>query len=151
VTSPYGLKPGDIPVAGDWNGDGADSIGIFRRGGEWHLSDRIDHPTTIHQFRYGMAAGDRPVVGDWDGDGVDGVGIFRDGVWHLNNALRGGATARTISFGRRGDLPVVGDWHADGIVSIGVYRPSQGRWYLRRSLNDPSYITVSWGGSWLVG
>jgi hypothetical protein len=148
VTPRYGMQPGDVPVAGDWNGDGVDSIGIFRKGGEWHLSDRIDAPTTTHQFHYGMQAGDRPVVGDWNGDGVDGVGIFRAGVWHLNNQLRAGATARTITFGRPGDLPVVGDWHALGSVSIGVYRPSEGRWYLRRHLDNGSYITVRWGEQW---
>ena len=151
VTPRYGMQAGDIPVAGDWNGDGADSIGIFRRGGEWHLSDSIESPQTIARFRYGMQSGDRPVVGDWNADGIDGVGIFRDGVWHLNDELRAGATARTIAFGRRGDLPVVGDWHADGIVSIGVFRPHEGRWYLRRSLDDSSYITVRWGGTWVTG
>ena len=33
----WGL-PGDIPVTGDWNGDGKDDIGIFRPGsGLWSL------------------------------------------------------------------------------------------------------------------
>ena len=31
----WGL-PGDIPVIGDWNGDGKDDIGIFRPS-QWHL------------------------------------------------------------------------------------------------------------------
>jgi len=151
VVPPYGQQAGDIPVAGDWNGDGTSSVGIFRKGGYWHLSDRIDQPTTIRELRYGMQAGDVPVVGDWDGDGVDGVGVFRDGVWSLNNALATGATARTIRFGQRGDLPVAGDWLDFGSASIGVYRPSEGRWYLRRSLDDPTYLTVTFGQKWLVG
>ena len=31
----WGL-PGDLPVAGDWNGDGNDEVGVFRNGA-WFL------------------------------------------------------------------------------------------------------------------
>jgi hypothetical protein len=151
VTPRWGISAGDRPVTGDWNGDGTSAPGIFRRGGYWHLSDNVQDPSTVRVVRYGLQSGDVPVVGDWDGDGVDGIGIFRNGEWHLNNAMGPTTTARVISFGRKGDLPVVGDWHALGRVSLGVYRPSEGRWYLRRSLDDGSYITVKFGQSWLVG
>jgi hypothetical protein len=150
VSPRYGMQAGDIPVAGDWRGDGVSTLGIFRRG-EWHLSNSIAWPSTVHRFTYGQQSGDRPVAGDWDGDGIDGVGIFRNGEWHLNNALRAGATARIITFGQAGDLPVVGDWHGLGAPSLGVYRPSEGRWYLRRSLDDGNHITVRWGTIWLTG
>jgi hypothetical protein len=145
------VSVGDIPVAGDWNGGGIDSPGIFRRGGYWHLSNRVRDPETFHVVRYGIQAGDLPVVGDWDGDGVDGIGIFRRGQWHLNNSLIESDTAQVLTFGREGDLPVTGDWHALGHDSVGVYRPSEGRWYLRRSLQDGRYITVDFGQRWLVG
>ncbi len=151
VTTPYGQSPGDRPVTGDWNGDGTDAPGIFRTGGYWYLSDNIAKPSAVRVVLYGQQVGDLPVVGDWDNDGVDGIGIFRKGVWYLNNALAQAATARTISFGLPGDLPVVGDWHELGEDSIGVYRPSQGKWYLRRSLDDPSYIIVTFGQKWLLG
>jgi hypothetical protein len=40
MTSPQGIadtlivfgNPGDYPIAGDWNGDGIDSVGIYRNG-----------------------------------------------------------------------------------------------------------------------
>ena len=151
VTPRWGMAAGDIPVTGDWNGDGTDAPGIFRRGGYWHLSDNVARPAAVRVVRYGMLSGDRPVVGDWDGDGVDGIGIFRNGTWHLNDAIAPSATSRVIEFGRKGDLPVVGDWHALGRDSLGVYRPSEGRWFLRRSMSDGSYITVRFGETWQVG
>jgi hypothetical protein len=150
VTPPFGQQPGDKPVAGDWNGDGKDSIGIFRKGGTWHLSNSIGGPTAAYTFQYGAQAGDIPVVGDWDGNGVDGVGIFRKGTWHLNNLFPGG-TFRRIVFGGSGDLPVVGDWTGTGRASIGFYRPREARWYLRTTLDQPGFGTVSWGTRWLIG
>ncbi len=151
VSARYGQQVGDIPVAGDWNGDGRDSLGIFRTGGYWHLSENLEYPSTVRVVRYGLLAGDIPVVGDWDDDGIDGIGIFRNGEWHLNNTLQPSSTARVISFGQPGDLPVVGDWHDLGTVSLGLYRPAEGTWYLRRSLDDASVITVKFGTSWPVG
>src|SRR5437763_1193917 len=32
-----------VPVTGDWNGDGADGIGVFRRG-RWTLADPVPDP-----------------------------------------------------------------------------------------------------------
>jgi hypothetical protein len=151
ITPPWGVSAGDRPVAGDWNGDGTDAPGIFRTGGYWHLSDNVAHPVATRVVRYGLLSGDIPVVGDWNGDGIDGIGIFRSGQWHLNNSLTSGSTARVVTFGKKGDIPVVGDWFALGVVGIGVYRPSEGRWYLRHSLDDPAYITVTFGQRWLIG
>ena len=75
----------DLPVAGDWNGDGIRSIGVFRAG-TWLLdwtatADITDRDAVIH---FG-ADGDLPVVGDFNADGVDDVGVFRRGTWHLDS------------------------------------------------------------------
>jgi hypothetical protein len=49
ISFPLGGLPGDIPVTGDWNGDGRTKTGIFRHG-QWTLdlngSSRIDAPGT---------------------------------------------------------------------------------------------------------
>ena len=51
----YGRQAGDLPVVGDWNGDGADSIGIFRKG-QWYLCDNrvghgVHHAVTLRRAR----------------------------------------------------------------------------------------------------
>ena len=38
----YG-QPGDIPVVGDWNGDGKDEIGVYRSPGRWYLDYNGNH------------------------------------------------------------------------------------------------------------
>jgi hypothetical protein len=126
---------GDIPVAGDWNGDGKPKIGVFREG-MWHLDYNGNGvwdgcgttADTDRCYKYGRE-GDIPVVGDWNGDGKTKIGVFRDGYWHLD--FNGdetwdycGSTAdrdRCYRFGKSGDKPVVGDWNGDGKTKIGVF------------------------------
>ena len=121
----YGT-PGDRPLTGDWNGDGTDSIGVFREG-NWFLdvngNGRWDHGDRA--IRFGKA-GDLPVVGDFDGDGIDELGVFRNGVFYLDmNADQViDAHDKVLEIGSAGDRPVVGDWDGDGVEDVGVYRES---------------------------
>ncbi len=120
----YGL-PTDIPVTGDWNGDGITSIGVFRQGkwyldvdgdGQWTDNDVIEH--------FGEE-GDRAVVGDFTGDGITDLGVFRAGTFILDtNGTRSiDSQDAVIRLGRENDVPVSGDWDGDGRDEVGVYRP----------------------------
>jgi lysyl endopeptidase len=55
----------DLPVAGDWNADGIDSIGIYR-GGTFYLRNSNTAGFADMQFSMGNP-GDQPIAGDWDG------------------------------------------------------------------------------------
>ena len=69
-------QTGDIPVAGDWNGDGIDELGVYREG-QWIVDDNgngVEDPTD-KVFQLGEWD-DIPAVGDWDGDGTDDPGVF---------------------------------------------------------------------------
>ena len=63
-------SPGDMPVAGDWNGTGSAKIGVFRaETGEWFLdlnrNFKWDGPSVdLHVRGYGQAR-DLPVAGYW--------------------------------------------------------------------------------------
>lgn len=114
----------DVPVTGDWNGDGIRSIGIFRNGawqldldgdGKWSDRDGI--------VRFGQA-GDIPVVGDFDGDGVDQIGVYRAGQWIIDTdgSRELDAHDKVFEMGGPSDLPVVGDWDGDGIDEPGIHR-----------------------------
>jgi hypothetical protein len=66
----------DIPVVGDFNGDGIDEIGIFRDG-QWLLDTKRDYQFDAKDEIHRLGeAGDLPVVGDWDGDGTDDLAVF---------------------------------------------------------------------------
>lgn len=124
---PWG-EPGDLPVAGDWNGDGRDDIGVFRPStGEWWLRefefsaspDIPPPPDTIRYFRW-ASPGDIPVAGDWSGRGRAWVGVFRPSTatWYLRygngpGAETGGPGAPNylvFSFANGTDRPVAGAW-----------------------------------------
>jgi uncharacterized delta-60 repeat protein len=126
----YG-SPNDIPVAGDWNGDGIDTIGVFRNG-QFFLRNSNDTGFADLQFAFG-APGDIPIAGDWNGDGVDTVGIVRGNQVFLRNFNTTGDANLQFTFGAPGDLFIVGDWDGDGIDTIGAFRPANGFVFLRNS------------------
>src|SRR5690606_5602680 len=76
--------PGDVPITGDWNGDGIRTIGVFRDG-TWYLDidgyGRCADAERVAQFGQ---RGDTPVVGDWAGNGIDKIGVYRGGQWMLD-------------------------------------------------------------------
>ena len=122
----YGT-PTDIPIVGDWNGDGIDTIAVFHKGAWYRDVDgdgkRSDGDIAAH---YGKP-GDVPVVGDFNGDGIDELGIFRDGTWYLDTNANGEIDPGdlVIKLGRPGDTPVVGDWDGDGMEEPGVYHDGE--------------------------
>jgi hypothetical protein len=126
----YGGLPVDIPVCGDWDGDGHDSPGIVR-GNVWFLRESSTYtnhtgPATV-AFAYGRP-GDVPIIGDWDGDGDDTPGVRRGPAFYLRDSLTAGPGTRTAVYGRSTDFAVAGDWDGDGADTIGVVR--DGIWYL---------------------
>jgi hypothetical protein len=109
----FGL-PGDIPVVGDWTGDGKTKVGVYRNG-IWHLDTSGTASWSVATDRTGGFGlpGDVPVVGDWTGDGKTKVGVYRTGVWHLDTSGTASwsvATDLNGGFGLPNDIPVVGRW-----------------------------------------
>lgn len=140
VTSFYYGNPNDIPYAGDWNGNGQETVGLYREStGYLFLRNTNDQGIADIEIYYGNP-GDLPIAGDWDGDGVDTVGIYRrgDNTFYLRNTNTQGIADVVVPFGDAGDVPLAGDWDGDGIDTIGVYRPSTRMVYLVNDLNHPA-------------
>lgn len=133
----YGSRSaGDIPVVGDWDGDGGDDIGVVRplSNGRlrWYLRDSPTAGSAQRTFDYGgWKYGDRPLTGDWNGDVVDGIGVTRKSSngrwrWLLRQTADGGsANAGDFEFGswKSKDTPVTGNWDGAGGDGIGIARP----------------------------
>jgi outer membrane protein assembly factor BamB len=137
----------DIPVAGDWDGDGKDEIGLFRPSTQMWYLDYDNNGASNYQVTWG-ASTDIPVAGDWDGDGKDEIGLFRPStqMWYLDYDNNGASDYR-VKWGASTDKPVAGDWDGDGKDEIGFFRPSTKRWYLDYDNNGASNYQVTWGAS----
>ena len=110
----------DVPLAGDWDGDGQSGVGVFRRlDGQGMF--RLSLPDGSTEVDYFGRSSDVPVVGDWDGDGRTDVGVRRQGrrTFLLRHS---DGTWTSVRFGRRADVPVVGDWNGDGLTDVGIWR-----------------------------
>ena len=113
----YGIgQAGDIPVTGDWSGDGRTKIGFFRNG-MWLLDYNGNggwDGTTIDRLCWLGQGGDTPLVGDWNGDGRKDIGFFRAGMWLLDYNGDGGWSGTSLDrlywLGQAGDTPVTGVW-----------------------------------------
>lgn len=144
----FGL-PGDIPIAGDWEGTGRDRIGLFRPSDRTTFFFDFDNSGGYEadQILYFGDPHHIPLVGDWDGDGHDEIGIYdpTNSSFHLDSGniddYPKGSVVEADSdmifvFGDRGDLPIVGDWDGDGDDDVGVFRtndphsPNTNRFYL---------------------
>lgn len=76
-TSYFFGNPGDTPFVGDFDGDGVDTLGLYRESnGFVYFSNSHSLGPAERSFFYGDP-GDRIVAGDWTGQGRDTVGIFR--------------------------------------------------------------------------
>jgi hypothetical protein len=131
-TTDFGLS-GQKGVAGDWNGDGVDTIGHFTSG-VWKYRNVNFTSTTAPAATVNFGqTGDLPVIGDWNGDGIDTPGVYRPSVgkFFLTNSNAVNPPIEiTVNFGIAEDLPVAGDWNGDGVDSVGVFRPSAGQFFL---------------------
>ena len=117
----------DTPVAGDWDGDGADEVGVFRRKRTGLF--KLATGDSVRTARWGSGL-DQPVVGDWDGDGTPDLGARNPLTTRFH---RQGETRPlpVVAFGRTDDRAVAGDWDGDGATDVGVWRPSASAFLLR--------------------
>ena len=131
------------PVAGDWNGDGADTIGLFDPiASTFYLRNSNDVGAADYTFGYGdpaLAASGRYrlMMGDWDGDGVETVGLYdrQTAQWYLRNSNTVGVADVSFGYGEAGSTwtPIVGDWNGDGLDTIGFYDTQNAIYYLRNT------------------
>ena len=115
-----------VPLAGDWDGNGTDTIALFVRATrQWQLRNSNSSGSPDITFTFGPT-GSIPVTGDWDGNGTSTPGVATRGgnlVWRLRNSNSTGNPDLQFGFGARVGTPVVGDWDGDGDTTIGVRRP----------------------------
>ncbi|QDV36068.1 FG-GAP repeat domain-containing protein [Tautonia plasticadhaerens] len=145
ISQPFG-GPEDIPIAGDFDGDGTTDIGVYGFSPDEGfarfaviLSGGASkaYPEGFISRPFG-GPGDLPIAGDFDGDGTTDIGVYgfspAEGFARFAILLSGGASDAhpdgfiSRPFGGPDDLPVSGDFDGDGTSDLGVYgfSPAEG-------------------------
>jgi surface antigen len=140
-------RTGDIPLAGNWDAVGGDTVGL-RRGSTFYLSNYNQAgPPNVRTFSWGRAT-DIPIVGDWDGDGKDTIGLRRGNRFYLSNNNQANPPG-VISFkwGRATDIPIAGNWDGVGGDTVGLRRGSDHSFYLsnHNQSSPPNVSHFGWG------
>jgi len=114
-------EEGDVPLVGDWDGDGVDTAGVYRPGQGRLLLRNGSEPIA---YVYAVPPGGMPVVADTDGDGRDTVSIGRFGRLYVMDGLGSGPASLDGRDPFPIELPagteqlVAGDFDGDGADEI---------------------------------
>ena len=133
VTTRSWGNPGDLPVPGDYDGDGSTDLCRVPANHRHVVRPRRRRAasTASREFQWGLP-GDQPAPGDYDGDRITDVAVNRPntGQWFIRHSSTDFTTSESFQWGLAGDVPVPGDYDGDSMTDLAVYRPSNGTWYI---------------------
>lgn len=150
--SSFGGLDFDVPVQGDFDGDGITDLAVRRLGSmSWkvHNSSQSNFNSQFHngyqQALLGREKEDIPVVGDYDGDGISDFAVFRPStqMWYVRNSTASDFNSsdkdgiqRMYMGGTETLIPVPGDYNGDGITDAAVFDAEKGTWKIYNSPGD---------------
>jgi len=131
-----------LAFAGDFDGDGIDSVSLFSPlAGTWFINNNPTGWTPAATFATGaVPVTFRPLAGDWDGDGRDGIAFYdpTGRTLYFNNRTDGDITGvQTVAFTWAGTnwIALAGDWDGDGRDTVGFIDPTTSTWRLSNKID----------------
>ena len=133
---------GDVPLQGDFDGDGKTDFAIYRPSSgagnsSWWITKSSDN--TYYSVTLGSSA-DIAAPADFDGDGRTDIAVWRPstGMWFIVQSSNG--TTIYPQYGSSGDLPAPSDFDGDGKADLAVWRDNNHTFY---SLNSSTSTSQS--------
>lgn len=143
---------GDIPLVGDYDGDGKTDFTVWRPG----TTQAVFYvwpsgPTSWYGYSWGLPT-DIPVVGDFEGDGKTDYVVARPesglGALHFYVLKSSDLNYYLVNWGTHTDKPAVADYDGDGKSDIAVFRQSEETFYIIRSSDGGQYsVDVGYDGT----
>ncbi|MGH9948155.1 MAG: FG-GAP repeat domain-containing protein [Pyrinomonadaceae bacterium] len=146
VQQEWGLA-NDVPVPGDYDGDGKTDFSIFRPSeSKWYVFMSSDYSFSV--VEWGLA-GDVPTAADFDGDGRTDRVVYRPddassglSKWYIFRSSD--LALQAIQWGLPGDTPAPADYDGDGRADLCVWRSSDTNFYsISSSTNALSTIDLT--------
>lgn len=136
----------DIPIPGDYDGDGKTDFSVYRPGSGGSNSIFFVWPSGGGSYfaDYWGISIDKPAMGDFDGDGKHDIVIARPNTgsgtldWWIRKSSD--STYYSVSWGLPTDDLAVADYDGDGIADRAVYRSSDETFYAIRSSNGTALV-----------
>ncbi|WP_020644710.1 FG-GAP-like repeat-containing protein [Amycolatopsis balhimycina] len=127
----------EIPLSGDFNGDGKADVATFSRGSAADVYVALSDGTKfdgngVLWDDYFAANSEIPAIGDFNGDGKDDIATFTLGTTGdvyvaLSDGTKFGASSVWHGdFGFNAELPYIGDFNGDGKDDIAVFTRGTG-------------------------
>jgi hypothetical protein len=112
---------GDIPISGDFDGDGKADVGVYTPTGTHAWTIRLSSTgwTAVSTYQWGVD-GDTVQLGDYDGDGRTDLGVFRptEGRWYVLLSKSGFTDGASGYWGSTNATAVTGDFDGDGRMDM---------------------------------
>ncbi len=143
VTFVWSIDGTDLPVRGDFDGDGRDDPATYREAtGEWRVWPSTSNFVPASPVVWG-AATDVVVPADYDGDGRTDIAVYRrsTGTWHALFSSTNMQSGLEVQWGNADDRPVAIDYDNDGRADLALPRFG-GYQILLSSSNYTSSVTV---------
>jgi hypothetical protein len=140
ITIPWGTG-GDVPMRGDFDGDGKQDAAVFRPSDNlWYILYSSDG--SVHYESWGLAC-DTFVPADYDGDHKTDLAVFRIDTWYIRRSSDGQPVIQ--NFGLPSDILVPADFDGDQRTDLAVFR--NGDWYILQSqTGSVAYVNFGLAG-----